>query len=233
MDPSLLREACLLADAETIGKLIAIAIPILIGVGSAILSQLKKAQGQPPAQRPPRPPAQAPAPGGGPTPADEVEEFLKRVAQRRGEKAPQKAATHQAAPPRPAAPKARPVSPAAPKEAAPRRSRPMGSDVEQHVEQALDSRKFADRAEHMTTVDRADESMSEHVRTVFEHRIGQFQTETITDDAGSISAETAAAPRVVGPLPAQQLAESLTSPDGMRQAILLGEVLRRPTHRWG
>jgi hypothetical protein len=228
MDASLLRDSCLLAaDAEDIGKIIAVAIPILIGIGSAVIGALqKKAKPPAPARRPPRPPGQPAPAGGGPTPADEVEEFLRRVAQRRGDKAAKAEAA------RPAAPRAKPVAPPTPPDAPPR-AKPIGADVQQHVEQALDSRKFSERASQLTTVDRADESMSDHVKSVFEHRIGQFQTETITDEAGSVSAETAAAPRVVEPSPAQQLAQLLASPDGMRQAVLLGEVLRRPTHRWG
>lgn len=215
-------------DAEDIGKMIAVAIPILIGIGSFLLQQFQKAgPGQRPAQQRPARPQGAPAGGGG-TPADEVEEFLKRVAQRRGAQPAQRA---EAA--RPAAPAAKPVSPPpVPKQKKGRRAKQMGSEVDEHVKQTLDARKFEERAAQMTTVDRADEAMSEHVKSVFEHRIGQFETETITDEGPQASAE-AVAPPSLQPSPAEGLAAALRSPEGMRRAVILGEVLRRPTHRWG
>lgn len=220
MNHAFAQSLVVLADVD-IGKLIAVAIPILIGLGSWAIGQLQKnAQAQ--RRVPPRPGPAQPRPVA-PSPADEVEEFLRRVSQRRE----QPAAKVEAARPAPAA---KPVAPPPAEKPSKRRGKQARTSVAEHVEQTLDAKKKF--SGHKTNVDSADEAMQQHVKSVFEHRIGQFQTETLTDDTQSASAEAAGAAIPIVVTPARELAALLQTPQGMRQAILLGEVLRRPTHRW-
>lgn len=73
-------------------------------------------------------------------------------------------------------------------------------------------------------VRKADEQFDVQLHQKFDHELGSLagrRTETAADQP--------TAERVT---PADQIAALLASPEGVRQAIVLNEILRRPTDRW-
>jgi len=68
-----------------------------------------------------------------------------------------------------------------------------------------------------------DEQFDVQLKAKFDHKIGTL--------AGSTVPETELVP-IVRETPASQIAAMLANPDGVRQAMILNEVLRRPTDRW-
>jgi hypothetical protein len=165
----------------------------------------------------------------------EIEEFLKRAEQRRGESSRREVAAQR--PPEP--PQRRPVAP----QPAPRRSPPLEpltrdaeprrdlSSVASSVEKHLGNRGFSQRAEHLADdISRADENMEEHLQQVFGHRVGTLgesspgRLTSTTDVAATVSVSASST--------ILDLADMLTSPQKLRQAIVLREILDRPEHRW-
>jgi hypothetical protein len=71
-----------------------------------------------------------------------------------------------------------------------------------------------------------DHQFDAQLKAKFDHTVG-----TLTG-SGVAAAEQAAAVAADESRPAAQLAGLLASPDGMRQAIVLNEILRRPSERW-
>ena len=67
--------------------------------------------------------------------------------------------------------------------------------------------------------------MNERLHGVFDHSLGQLQ------EAPSDTSSGAASPTEPPPLAASLLA-ALSSPENIRQAIILNEVLQRPEGRW-
>jgi len=195
-------------------------VAILIMLASALAQWLGKArQAQ---QRPQRPAGAAPAPARRPQGNaidDEIGEFLQRAAQRR---------SRQAAPPA-----RRPAEQPVLAEAAP--EKPVGGQVSEHVQEFLDTGEFARRTAQLGgEVAQTDTQLGEHLHEVFDHEVSRLATKP---------GETAAAPAVEGsPLPEDQpvaaptaltgLIAMLSDPEGMRQAIILNEILRRPEERW-
>jgi hypothetical protein len=164
---------------------------------------------------------------------DEVEEFLRRAAARRAQAA---------AKGRPAAPQSQqPFAPPPP----PRRPPPELIPIEAEVVDAelADTNRVSslvDRdlagtqeiAEHTrrlgAEVDLADDKLEAHLQQVFDHRVGQLKTR-----AGDSVPQTLAGPSAGAPgLSSSDLARLLMSPQQIRNAIVLGEILRRPEERW-
>jgi hypothetical protein len=71
-----------------------------------------------------------------------------------------------------------------------------------------------------------DRQFDVQIKAKFDHSVG-----TLTG-SGVAAAEHAAAVAAHESRAAAQLAGMLASPDGMRQAIVLNEILRRPSERW-
>jgi hypothetical protein len=69
-----------------------------------------------------------------------------------------------------------------------------------------------------------DEQFDSQIKAKFDHALGTLGgTETVTTPApGPAPADT----------PAAQLAAMLANPGGIRQAVLVNEILRRPSERW-
>jgi hypothetical protein len=85
-------------------------------------------------------------------------------------------------------------------------------------------RTFAERISHLgERVALADDQMSANVHAKFDHAVGRLSGAPIASAFQAPIAEIA---------PARQIADMLSSPTGVRQAIVLGEVLIRPEHRW-
>jgi hypothetical protein len=215
------RSCALLADidAGTLRIVIAIVVMTIYGLNS-MLSKMNKAKqkqlARPIASRPRAPAATQDV-------QHEVNEFLKRAAEKR---------VVRAEPARRDPPKRlveiggadvveAQVIPDEP---------PTGAGVAQHVRQHLDTREFSSRASHLSTVEAADEAIESHLHQVFAHQLGSLSSRT----AGSSTA--ADSPAAANTTPATSAAESLlamlSNPQNVRSAVVLSEILERPIDRW-
>jgi hypothetical protein len=252
--------APLLADVvEIFGALITLGAIVLWVIQK--ISEANKAMQKPPARRVAAPPARAAAAAGA-NPAgqqadplrSQVEEFLRRANQGN----PPKQA---AAPVRKPAPAVREIELLLDEEPSQPARRPIGSPLETMQSRVAGQRKPAvppsdKRPERRSVIPRkrktlaeqADEraaartkSMAQHASSLgqriiaedqqfddqlkakFDHAVGTLASTTLS--------ETELVP-VARETPASQIAAMLANPDGVRQAIVLNEVLRRPTDRW-
>ena len=233
------------------GDLIWLIVVILFIVVPAIGQLLARMgrQQQPRGGRPPGPPPGGGAPAGGPPRGalaarppgraaagrppggleDEIGEFLRRAAQQRqGQPAP---------PPRPAG---RPhvAQPAGQQlvEADVVRQPAIGDGIKQHLGEYLDAEEFRRRAAELgEEVAQADEHIEQRLHAKFDREVSRL--------AGR-PGESADAPRVepaeepedrLAELPstaAAGLAAMLSNDVGIRQAIVINEILSRPEQRW-
>lgn len=166
---------------------------------------------------------------------DEVEEFLRRVAQLRqqaeGQAKAQPAAqppskkSGQRPPPRPATRSAPPPRPTLAPEVVDAELADDSDRVARRV--AADLHGAEEIAEHVRhlgeQVDAAQGKMDAHLHQVFDHQLGQLK-------------QTAQAALPPGDAPAgstmSELMRLLRSPQSIRDAIILSEVLNRPEHLW-
>lgn len=177
--------------------------------------------------------------------SDEIAEFLRRAAQRRAEqleqqrRAAQQQQQYQPPPqPLPSAPRPMPSQLRPPvveaeiiEDEEPIQLRPALSRVSQHVSQSMDTSDFAQRADRMgDATEQADERMEMHLHQAFDHRLGSISAGT-----ESITAAFTPAPddemkgRAVATHP---LLAMLRNPQSIRNAIVLSELLERPTKNW-
>ncbi len=68
-----------------------------------------------------------------------------------------------------------------------------------------------------------DQQFDVQLKSKFDHTLGKLAANTVPASELTPVREST---------PASQIAEMLANPDGVRQAIILNEVLRRPTERW-
>jgi hypothetical protein len=179
---------------------------------------------------------------------NEVEEFLRRAAQRRAQVEAQlraqaeARARGQAQPPPQRAEPPRRRMPASPPQA------PLQAEVvDLEPELAVaGSRLAAEVAEHMRhtqeiaarveqlgdRVEVADEEMQAHLQQVFDHSLGRLRK--TTDGPPVTAAATPAEPPAVSrePSPAAAIAQMLRTPQNVRNVIVLSEILNRPLDRW-
>ena len=174
-------------------------------------------------RKPPRPEVRMrpPAPGRQEV-NDEVAEFLRRTAERSGKKPPE---------PQAAAPARRPL--------VERRAAPLGDYVEveavdepptgagvaSHVQQHLNTREFAERASQLGSVDQEERAFDAQVHQTFDHQVGHLATRAEEPAPG-------VAPPAPPALSSQTVAELLANPQNLRGAVVLNEILQRPTDRW-
>jgi len=167
---------------------------------------------------------------------DEVEEFLKRVAQMRAQAEAQAKGRQQRPPARPPTPAPPPqparLVPARQETRAPRLVEAEVVDAEladkddgvaRHVSQYLTGdQQIAEQTRKLgAEVDAADNKMEAHLHSVFDHQIGRLKT---------TASETAATPheRPAPEVTAGELVARLRSPQSVRDAIVLAEILHRP-----
>lgn len=158
--------------------------------------------------------------------AGDIEDFLRRAAQRREQKsAPQPQRQQQ--PQRPQ----RLVEPEVIEEVEivePQILR--GETVAEHVSEHIGSSGFDERLSHLgEDVDRSDDRMEAHLHEVFEHNLGQLGTRT------SVAAESTLDDDSPVPEPEESAFDilgMLSEPDSIQKAIILSEVLNRPEDRW-
>ncbi|HZL88664.1 MAG TPA: hypothetical protein VFB96_09855 [Pirellulaceae bacterium] len=93
-------------------------------------------------------------------------------------------------------------------------------DIAAHVEQ------LGDRVEV------ADDEMQAHLHQVFDHSVGRLRKTTESTPAGQSASPSEAATVIRDASPAHGIASLLRSPQSVRNAIILAEVLNRPTDRW-
>ena len=185
---------------------------------------------------------------------DEVEEFLRRVAQMRAQAEAQARAAQQ----RPAQPPPQPQQPQRPPQqrmpldprpqqppprlAAPREEvlylEPADVEViDAELAEGTDrpgskgyfgsAEKFDQRARKLgAEVDQADDRLDAHLHQVFDHQTGSIHQST--DQAAAAPSDAKRAGFTAG-----SIVDLLRSPDNIRNAIILGEILRRPDEqRW-
>jgi hypothetical protein len=236
-----------LADVDEIIKVaFTIIIMVMWGLSQLIGSRPKDKPPARPRQAPPERPGMAPGQADKPPTLEEtlrreVEEFMRRAQARPAESAKR-------SPPRPqpaagARREARPVRGAADRPAGPRRlveaprplsqqqprsgerKPPTGAGVGEHVAQHV-RRSTEALATHAQTlgadVALADERMQMHLQEKFTHQVGALEHRA----DGSQK-------RAVRSAVAQGLFDMMSKPEGMRQLIVAGEILRRPEERWG
>ena len=173
---------------------------------------------------------------------DEVEEFLRRVAQMRAQAEAQARAQQQRPKPQPAPPPPRPAAPPPPARLVPARQEmvplepveveivdaelaEIGDSVGRHVTQHLrGTEEIAEHTRHLgEEVDQADDKLESHLHQVFDHQLGKLKK----------TASTAApAPHDSPASDMSELLQMLRSPKSVRDAIVMAEVLRRPDDRW-
>jgi hypothetical protein len=153
---------------------------------------------------------------------DEVSEFLRRAAQQRNTaghtrtpQPPQPPVVQRRSP----APTQKEISAAAEAERAAARPRTLTPTISD----PLGQRVLTDRTVDAKEVVQAEAAMQSHLSQVFGHKLGTL--------AGNQSA-TAAPTGETSSAPANEVIEMLRDPHSIRDAIIVSEVLRRPTERW-
>ncbi len=113
----------------------------------------------------------------------------------------------------------------APPQRAPRK---QFTSVAQHVAErvAIASQEFSKEVADLgQRVKQADEQFDVQLHQKFDHKLGSLADQAAAGTGGQQPIDRATSP-------AAQIAAMLASPDGVRQAVLLNEILRRPTDRW-
>ena len=184
-------------------------IEVILVLAALIIGGLARLVGlHGPVQPPVRPP-----PPARPTPPDvaaEIDEFLRRAAQRRNP---------QAAPPRPPAPQPggagsqrpqpQPVRaeavPAQPVRAEVVAEQPVGGEVADHVKKYLDSQSFDSRAGELgrEVVQTVNREIDQHLRQVFDHSVSRFAAQPGEAAAVPVTEGTGAA-ATAAEVPAEQ-----------------------------
>ena len=207
-------------DIGDLVKVVLILLFIVIPAIGQILAKMKQAQPPGGGVRPPKLPMPAPAGNVG----DEIEEFMRRAAQRRDKKGARPSAKRQPAPEEPV--RAEVVA-----------ERPVGGQVTEHIKKYLDQSEFSRRTSQLGgEVAQADRQIDQRLHQKFDHAVSRLAgvpgeaaiapvAIAATDLAASISDLPVTSPA--------GLALLLTNPDSLRQAIVLNEILHRPEERWG
>jgi hypothetical protein len=244
----MIDHAPLVAANDWLGIIVPIVFFIIYALNQLLANKNSKGGQRPPQRREPqaerqmRPNPNAPPvanpqasrqQGGRPTPLDaEIEQFLRRADQRKGNRPQQKRAAQQQQPPKP------------PPKSLPREADISGpiaaevmddrglSSVAASVEQHMANRGFAQRAEHLADdIARADQQMEEHLQKSFNRKVGTLDSTTQGRSATPLT-DTAAKADTGPQSQASALAELLSNAQGVRQAVILSEILERPEHRW-
>ena len=170
---------------------------------------------------------------------DEVEEFLRRVAQMRAQAEAQARGQQQRPAPQrppPKQPQQTPPQPRlAPSPPPPPRSQPQPveivdaelADTADRLGQRVRSDlrgtdQIAEHTRHLgEDVDAADSKMQAHLQQVFDHKLGQLKSSG--GPTALVTGEQTAAE-----LSLEQIRRMLRSPQSIRDAIVMSEILRRP-----
>lgn len=211
----------LFADAETI-KIILVVVAGLIALVKHLFDANAKAQPRRPVAKPEARPRHKPpaAPAGRPAMPGDVNEFLRRAAEKRA--AAQRPLVNEPEPaPRRLVTSTLDAPPGEVVHAQAVDEVHSATRVGAHVADHLGTREFDDRLAHLTHVDRSEAAFQSHLQQTFQHHVGQLEEQ---------SGEAAAtAPPALTDAPWAAL---LADPGNVRQAIILNEILQRPVDRW-
>ena len=219
----------LLADGEWF-KLAAFGVAFVIYIINHLVSAARKSQ----QRQAPRPPVAAEAvPPARQQLNEELNDFLRRAGDKR-----------QAAPP-PSPPPAGSQFPAGaqrpPARPNPRKQKKSAPPVleAQVVEEPLSKRKMKSsintrsleqRAQALAHLNRPEQAREPKAQHRVSYRAGSLASEAKQDVA--VVESQASTPRAAAMSGASHLLELLASPQGVRDALVLGEILNRPEHRW-
>lgn len=172
---------------------------------------------------------------------DEVEEFLRRVAQLRAQAEAQARGQQQRPAFQPPPPPQRMVPPPrlvptqdevvylepADAEVVDAELAELGDSVGRHVAQHLrGDREIAEQTRHLgEEVDLADEKLESHLHQVFDHRLGNLKKSA--SETAAVSHAHLALDVNMG-----EIRNLLASSASVRNAIIMTEILRRPEERW-
>lgn len=163
--------------------------------------------------------------------ARDIEEFLRKAAERRKQQgaAPPAANPPPAAQPAPArqspAPQRANLPPRqAPVEAEVVRPQRLGSGVAQHVRQHINTKDIVEHVSHLgEEVAEADDKLEKRIHQKFDAGMGNL--------AGDRKSAAPLAPVAqAGTVPPNELLNLLRNPRTLRQAILISEILKRPEY---
>lgn len=224
------------ADWGLLIKVIVVVVIILVSALNKLMSAQKGKPMQPkrPVKRPPlAPPPKAEGKAAGRQElATEIEEFLRRAAQKRSGQPPKTEPTRQPQPAR--------LSPRGP--ALSERTHEAGQDPEpiaavevhesvaDHVRKHIENPEFSRRAEHIgDDMVRGDQQMEDHLKKAFTHQVGRL---TDTSGPGGTSSQQDDQPVLAPVVAGVSVAALLKSGQNVRSAIILNEILQRPADRW-
>ena len=171
-----------------------------------------------------------PPQAGGPQPArpvprdvtDEIEEFMRRVTKRPGERP--------VGPRKPQPPVEEPVR------AEVVGHRPVVGQVGQYVKKDLPEEGLRRRDNQLgSEVAHMDDKIEQHLHQAFDHEMGQLDKaahEAMTPSAPAESSEPTADSPEVPATSAVGLLDLIANPDSLCQAIILSEIFQRPEERW-
>jgi hypothetical protein len=112
--------------------------------------------------------------------------------------------------------------------AAPLRSQSVAEHVAAHVDAAVE--QIREEVSHLgEAVIAADREFDVQLQQKFDHKLGSLSARHASRMQDQRTAANTAAQVET---PASQIAAMLASPDGVRQAIVINEILRRPEDRW-
>ncbi|MCE5301823.1 MAG: hypothetical protein LLF97_01790 [Planctomycetaceae bacterium] len=208
--------------AISVDQIIQIVVILLVLVVPVVVQWLAKLQKISPPNQRPNPPRPRPT-----ELTQEIDRFLRRA--REKSEATTSTSRPAMAPktPAPAAiSKSEPAPVSTPK--------PVGGQVGRHVDQYLDEPQKFERREASLgqEVAQVDQTIDQHLRHVFDHRIsqlaavpGEAAASPLADESPGQAVETSDAPVI-------ELLQWLSDPDSLRRAIVLNEILHRPEERW-
>jgi hypothetical protein len=106
---------------------------------------------------------------------------------------------------------------------------PLGRGVAAHVKQHLGTDTIAQRDAHLgETVGHADEKVEDRLQEVFGHHVGRLATSTADDQISQgTDADVWSGPAVTTGQVAGDVIQMLRSPQHLRQAFILSEILKR------
>lgn len=104
-----------------------------------------------------------------------------------------------------------------------------GESVAEHVTVHMQNEEFRSRAAQMGyNLSQTDERLEERLHEKFDHQLGSLRSRSLDQQQN----DDGYGPVVLAPSSADELVAMLSTPQGMRQAILMNEILSRPTDRW-
>jgi hypothetical protein len=219
-----------------VGTVIQIALVLLFIFGPVLFRLFGVAERQPDRTPPQQPRQPRPQPQQPPSDADaEIEDFLRRANTQRGGRASADVEVVQPRPPY--AGTQRPIQPQVDMEIMDADTVP-DDRLESRITSSINTSDFDRRADRLgDRVEQTDDAMEAHLHATFDHDLGKLSGKDSTVTTAGVTpapeedtdraAETRAANAAAGRLLAR-----LRSPQGMRDAIVLREILEPPDQRW-